>query len=119
VIAILLLALWMPVTSHSLLEGIGWIHHHDVGETDPDQAPGHDAADGICQIESCGWVLAEISQASNWCSFHFLAVTALPEISLALRVKPDFPGPSPPELSRTWQFSFRTAPPVRAPSIAS
>ena len=116
----LLLALWMPVTSHGLLEDIGWIHHHDV-DPDPDQGPGHDAADGTCQIESGACMLVKGEQASNWSSFYFLstAVAALPEISLALPSKPDFPGPSPPELSRTWQFSFRTALPVRAPSVAS
>jgi hypothetical protein len=43
----------------------------------------------------------------------------LSDHSSATLVNPDVPGPSPPELICTWQFSFRAALPARAPSFIS
>ena len=54
-------ALWLPASSHALLQHTGLIHTHaDVhhqhdGETHdhgPADAKDHDAADGICRVES-------------------------------------------------------------------
>jgi hypothetical protein len=53
-------ALWLPASSHALLQHAGLIHtdaehHHDDGESHdhaPADAKDHDAADGICRVES-------------------------------------------------------------------
>ena len=44
-LAIFLLALWLPATSHALLEDFGFIHQEVA------HASGHDGADGLCLIE--------------------------------------------------------------------
>src|SRR5262245_30358007 len=47
----LLLALWLPATSHSLLQQAGWVHTEHADEADaPDTDNDHDAADGICCV---------------------------------------------------------------------
>ena len=121
--ALLLLALWMPATSHCLLEDAGWIHHSDCCDPgDGADEHGHDGADGICQVEQGGfhlpkfqWVLAK-TFPDFLC--HQLSLTGLlhPET-----IPPDIlrRAPPPPALDAAWQFSFRTALPPRAPSFVS
>jgi hypothetical protein len=41
------------------------------------------------------------------------------EVDLAQKAAPHSPTGPPPELPKVWQFSFRTALPPRAPSLAS
>ena len=55
VVTMLLLALWLPATSHALLEQVEWIHTahadaHDASDTDNDN--NHDVADGLCRVAS-------------------------------------------------------------------
>ncbi len=123
VVTMLLLAFWMPATSHALLEQAGWIHTAHEGTDDHSGTDNdHDAADGICHIASTnvqvpqpelhgGPLLASASLS--------LALAVLFEASLALPNGPDPPGVAPPELSQTWQFSFRASLPPRAPSLIS
>ena len=125
VVTVLLLALWQPATSHALLEQIGWIHtaHDDTpdgsgSDTDND----HDAADGICQVTSnhVDVPQPDFTGGLLWARAAFtLTLAALFEASCALPSGPDPPGTAPPELSHTWQFSFRASLPPRAPSVIS
>jgi hypothetical protein len=119
----MLLALWLPATSHALLEQVGWIHTargdtDDHSGTDND----HDAADGICHAASTDVQLpypelhAGPTVASANVSF---VLTALFEAALALPNGPDPPGVAPPEFSHTWQFSLRASLPPRAPALIS
>ena len=118
-VTMLLLALWVPLTSHSLMEQLEWIHqerghsHSDSGDAD------HDAADGLCRIES------------NDCPLttpHFeTALFAVPLDASPGRVGDAEclifgaglapPGAAPAELVQNWQFVFRTALSPRAPSF--
>jgi hypothetical protein len=123
VTTILLLAFWLPATSHELLEQVGWIHTahaHDASGTDNDND--HDAADGICRVTSNH---VDVPQPNLTCGLPLarapfvLTFAALFEASFALPNGPDPPGGAPPELSQTWQFSFRASLSPRAPSMIS
>ncbi len=120
---VLLLALWLPATSHALLEQVGWIHTpHTDEEGAPDTDNDHDAADGFCHVASTGVHVPqpELSGGQSFAlSGFWLTFAALFEASLALPNGPDPPGAAPPELSHTWQFSFRASLPPRAPSMIS
>jgi len=124
-VTVLLLALWLPAASHALLEQGGWIHTahaeaHDDSDADNDNT--HDAADGLCRVASTNVQVPqpELSCGLGLASVDFsLALAALFEAELALPNGPDPPGVAPPELSHTWQFSFRASLPARAPSLVS
>lgn len=109
--------LWLPLSSHALLESAGLIHQDTADGSDDD----HDAADGICLIESGGFHVEKGCQSGEFCLAQFLSdvsvwvvVDATPPQS-----KPDIPGTAPPLLTQSWQFSSRASLPARAPSIAS
>jgi hypothetical protein len=117
--SVLLALLWFPVTSHCLLELAGLIHQDPCCETRSTGAShGHDAADGICQIESSGCALPK-TQTSPCAPFPGLL---LPDPADVLAGSAD-PAPSPPAnspphwLALTWHFSCRAALPPRAPSL--
>ena len=118
-----LLALWVPAASHALLAHAGWIHtghadEHRASDTDNH----HDAADGICRITSTEVQMPTPDLSSSQPTFALLSFTFLLfalEAALPAPNGPDPPGASPPELSHTWQFSFRASLPPRAPSLTS
>jgi hypothetical protein len=131
-IVLLLVALWLPASSHAWLQRVGWIHQQHIheGETHADvhhhedshdqhehDAHNHAAADGACLIPSGKiHVLAPVLAATPaWLQVASLTAPA-DLISLALHSGLSPPGTSPPELSNIWQFSSRAALPVRAPS---
>ncbi len=124
VVTILLLALWLPASTHTLLQQAGWIHtDHADADGDSDTDNDHDAADGICYVASTHVQvqLPELSGAPMPISsldFALVLGTQL-ETSLAAPNGPDPPGAAPPELSHTWQFSSRASLPPRAPSLLS
>jgi hypothetical protein len=122
-VTMLVLALWLPATSHALLERAGWIHTpHTDEEGARDTDNDHDAADGFCHVASTD-VHVPQPELNGGQSFAFsgfaLTFASLFEPSLALPNGPDPPGAAPPELSQTWQFSFRASLPPRAPSMIS
>ncbi|MEO5804096.1 MAG: hypothetical protein ABIR24_11265 [Verrucomicrobiota bacterium] len=119
IVATLLLALFAFVSSHALLENLELIHHHEGHPSDSAHSDlNHDAADGLCRIDSS---LCKIQKPAPELPSHF--VTA---VLTGLLNTPDqsqlflFEHVSPPlELVSTWQFSSRTALPARAPSFVS
>ena len=126
VVTVLLLAFWLPATSHALLEQVGWIHTANAGADDAsgtDNDNDLDAADGICHVASTHVQVPkpELSGSPSLLAFVSLslALATLFEASLALPNGPDPPGVAPPELSHTWQFSVRASLPPRAPSLIS
>ena len=122
VVAMVLLALWLSATMCCALEraGVPPFAQCCVDDT-TDAAPQAPCTDkGCCQLERATY---KIEQAS-------VRLVALPVFVLDALVTPlvdDQNSPSvlgvpvlvPPDLPVTWQFSFRTALPPRAPSIAS
>lgn len=123
VVTILLLALWLPATSHALLEQAEWIHTaHTHADGAPDTDNDHDAADGICRVAPTDVQVPQPELTGGlllaWTSFS-LTLAASFEASFALPNGLDPPGTAPPELSHSWQFSFRASLPPRAPSLIS
>lgn len=120
IIALLMLALWVPATSHALLESAGFIHQaHADGDPDNDHNDDHDAADGICAISSS---IAPILKGAPSTALLYLLPLGMFDSSFLSTTKHTPPfgglGPSPPLLPQSWQFLLRTAAPGRAPSVA-
>lgn len=141
--AMLLVALWPAVTSHTLLTHGGLIHvvhalhdharahheeHHDYGHghehNHPDDGRSHEHhgdnhafADGDYRSTTASKLLRPALSAVFTAAS---AITAAVQCDLLV----DSPGPAPPGstpqiLRQTWQFSNRTAVPGRAPSFLS
>ena len=119
VMAVFLALLWVPVSSHCLLETAELIHHDHCCQPafGHEHSHGHDAADGNCQVES-RQLTVQKQDLSKEClllallkSVEFSSVEAAP-VSV---IRSD--GVAPPELSPTWQFVSRAAVSPRAPSI--
>lgn len=128
-VVLALLALWVPASSHALLEHAGWIHEHEE-EADhghdhhddhhPAKGSDHDAADGICRVETGSVDVPVPKIVHAW----MLGDSVLCSGLSSLTEEPDYSGPSPPgtappEVRVSWQFSCRAAVPVRAPSLLS
>ena len=109
--AVLMLTVWVPATSHTFLESVGMIHEHSIPDSDSD----HDAADGLVLLPSS--VNAPVVGATLVCMLP-VAVFLLPEPAEARPAHRIGSGTSPP-LPNDWQFVHRAALPVRAPSSIS
>ncbi len=122
-IALLLLALWVPVTEHCRLETIpdlSFLSYSCQSEQAPHQDT--DCQDDFCSsVESGGY---KVEDNPSFTLQPIAPVSAAADFLLA-ELQPSsqpFPAQSnwaPPELSQTWQFRFRAAPRVRAPSLVS
>lgn len=115
IITIVLLALWVPLTSHSLLEHWEVIHLSAAGADAHDND--HDTADGICRIESFDSPLAKCESVELPFSFAppFCASLDSVETQDGFEIRINS---SPPDLAVCWQFISRTALPARAPSLS-
>jgi len=112
------LALWLPLTQHCKLESIPGLEFLRCA---PDAASNSDCSDdGCAAVESALFKCPDnsnqiFSPALVWAVFPS---PVLPPASVAEanNLRSDA---APPELPTSWQFSLRTALPVRAPSLAS
>ncbi len=109
--AVLMLAIWLPGTSHILLESAGVIHEQHSADSDFD----HDAADGLVLLPS--GVNAPVMSVTLVCVLPDV-VALLPESFAGRATRIVGSGTSPP-LRNVWHFLHRTALPVRAPSFVS
>jgi len=121
-VALTVLALWGLAAMHCKLEavpGFGFLKSCCFVDSAPSSA-------GDCESDGCGAVedggyRAEEQTASAPQPVLILALFSpviearLPE----LQAPPSAASESPPELTKIWQFSHRTALPPRAPSIVS
>ena len=121
-----MLALFAPTSSHPLLEGLGLIHQvHADHDTDSDGSHEHDsnnheAADGKCVLASAHVSVPGPNMVATpflFCSLGFDLASELHVERQPSGLAP--PGTAPPQLSHRWQFSFRAALPIRAPSVLS
>ena len=121
------LAFWLPVTNHCRLELIPGLEFIACcAHSEEEQSSAHhenECAEDLCaQVEEglykteSSRVIVEAPAAGD---LGFLPVplelSPSPEQACSLSRL----GTSPPEISRTWQFSFRAAAPPRAPSLVS
>ncbi len=125
-LTLLLVALWLPASSHVLLEHLGLIHEahsdHDSDSTGSHEHDddNHSVADGNCLLTPTGVKVPAPQQAFPLSLIGYLAkewAFDLDRHQIPSGLAP--PGTTPPELSHRWQFSSRAALPVRAPSFVS
>jgi hypothetical protein len=120
-VAMLLVALWFPITAHCQLESMGvlpvLVHCDQDCSTDGD-SPKTDL-DGCGVLESASYrideachVLPTIDAAISFCRADDRFVTPA-----QITRFPPGAGPSPPFLAASWRFVCRVAPSPRAPSL--
>jgi hypothetical protein len=119
VVALLLLALWLPATLHCDLEAAGVTNIlgcHDHRTTGP--AFGSD--DHCHSIEGVAYKLDFAAIKTPPPVTSLLFVFAHPSLLAAVfppRAITVEANAAPPEVARTWHFVARAAPPARAPSL--
>lgn len=121
-LVVLLAFAWAPLTAHCQLEIIPGFEFlacasncgpHSNSTTPDDEA--------CCAVESAHYKPEENHPFVSAESFLVLLVHAAVDLQAVrpIDAPSDALTPVPPELPSSWQFVFRTALPVRAPSIAS
>ena len=122
-LALMLALAWVPLMSHCQLESASGLQFLRCASDDqpPASVPGHCDGASCCAVESGKYQAPSHQQivpvfALALLPFDLVADSGHslpPQVSLGLLTA------APPELSSTWQFTFRTAPPSRAPSLVS
>lgn len=122
-VALVVLALWLPATLHCALEAAGFdpffpcADEHQVGTHEEATRDSCDVVEGSAFKPSFNTATVPPPEFS----------AGLPCFSVQLRplvLTPSVTGVSelvaaPPEVARTWRFLMRAAPPPRAPSSVS
>ena len=118
VITLVLLAIWPVVVIHCKLESISGLEFLRCATDLPDDSDCQ--GDGCETVEGATYknpdqqrVLSQPLLVQVWTALLSTVDCELTDSSLV--VAPQVP----PELPKTWQFSSRAAPPVRAPSFVS
>ena len=126
IVSLLLVALWLPTSSHSLLESVGLIHerhtdhHEDATASHEHDGQRHEAADGKCAVAATRVAVPPLQLIALPLLFGPPQLESVSEFHVDPQpsgLAP--PGTAPPQLSHGWQFSSRTALPARAPSLIS
>ena len=116
-LAALLFACWIPATSWCYLERAGWIPDTDdgtpVGESSQ-AAPCWNAVPAIYKLVHGQRETAPTPVRMRVPLSNPFELTPLQNLICCVEF-----GVSPPELCKSWQFSFRAASAPRAPSFAS
>jgi len=125
-VSVLLMACWLPASSHALLEHYELIHHvhadHDA-TSDGSHEHGtnnHEPADGNCALSSARVSYSAPGMLEVPVPLFLLAAVFTCDLhggSSSSDLAP--PGAAPPQFSQSWQFSSRAALPARAPSFVS
>jgi len=115
--ALFLLAFWVPISSHELLEQWGLIHTSAASPVEKHDSD-HDAADGLCQLPGGAFQVQkffapELSVALSAALTELVGDAVREQASFALV------NPSPPDIPIGWRFSSRAALPARAPCLVS
>jgi hypothetical protein len=127
ILVMAVLAFWLPATNHCRLELIPGLEFLDccVHSADQQSSEHHenDCDDDLCAQVEEGLYKAE----SNRIVVEAPSASLLDILPALLELTPTAerasigtrPDTSPPELSKTWQFSLRAAAPPRAPTLVS
>ena len=120
-VALCMAVLYLPTTAHCLLEHAGVVVLENccpASECDREEetVPG---PTGCCPIEFAVYFAPQKAVLTSPLVVEFPSTVhsveiALPEPSILIT-----PTQRPPDLVNSWQFSFRTALPPRAPSLVS
>lgn len=120
VVALLLVALWLPATSHcklELLAGFSFLPCGDHQDAVPHQ--GEDCHDDGCAVVESG--LYKLEDTATEAPLPVLGHIVLPNLPAANSL-PGYlvtrgAGPGPPELAPPWTLLLLAAHPPRAPSL--
>jgi hypothetical protein len=126
IVAIVLLALWLPTFQHCGLEAAGLIaaeapHGADQGCCPPGESPcSHDGCKVVeSQLTKSGHGTIKVSAPSLEACTCFLCLQLLPRVEAAEPVFAVTASESPEHWVPVWQFVQRAAPLSRAPSSLS
>lgn len=115
---------WLPMTSHCRLEsvpGFEFLACLTESSCHGEQSSEKPADAGCCSVEKSEYKTEQFRVMLP--SPHLLAISSVPLLDLAntlpAEVSIGILTAAPPGLTTSWQFSSRTALPVRAPSLAS
>jgi hypothetical protein len=115
IVGLVLLVLWVPITAHCTLENVPGLEFLKCA-TDSDQ--GKDCKGDSCtQLESATYKISDTH--TDFLPSAFTALFAFVMAEFPADEQPIAIIEAPPEISCSWQFSFRTALPPRAPSFVS
>ena len=122
-LSVLLALAWVPLVAHCQLEsitGLELLRCQSAGQT---PAPGSSHCD---DASCCTWESGQYHSPQNQPPILtpvYAVVSPLamfvPEHTLSADLGVSVLTTAPPEMPKIWQFSFRAALPVRAPSLAS
>jgi hypothetical protein len=122
-LALLLALAWVPLMSHCKLETVPGLQFLRCAFEDqaPAKAPGHCDGASCCAVESGKYQAPSHQQIVPVFALAPLPFDVIADCDRALppAVSLGLLTAAPPEFSSTWQFTFRTAPPSRAPSLVS
>lgn len=120
VLAVVLVALWVPATLHCAFEAAGfenWFNCHEEVASSTDHC-----TDDACQpLESfayksdTGTVRIQPPASIQWSEWLIQLAPTFVLLTNEAVVRPT----EPPPLTRPWQFIQRAAPPVRAPGMTA
>lgn len=115
--------LWLPASAHCHLESIPGLDFFQCAVDDqPACDPGRDCDDcGCFALEKSQYNSTQIRLTIPLPVLQLVLFMPSPPLAAVLPVEVSlgFLATSPPRLLQAWQFAFRTALPVRAPSLAS
>ena len=121
---VVLLALaWVPLTSHCSIEAVPGFEFLRCSTDVQSSNEGNDPCKegGCCAVESAKYQSPRHQEITPVVFVAILPADTfgVVEQSLPAEVSLGILTAAPPELPASWQFSLRTALPVRAPSLAS
>jgi hypothetical protein len=118
-LALLLALAWAPMMAHCTLETVPGLQFLRCASDA--QPAAHCDGVACCAVESGNYQAPSHQQIVPVLAIALLSfdIVADLEPSSLPQVGPCILTSAPPELSKTWQFTFRTAPLCRAPSILS
>lgn len=127
-VVLLLAALWLPASSHVLLEHAGVVHahyapcHSSMGGSSetpgsPHEHDPHDAADGQClrAVPDSGASKAPTASLA-WSLADAMGLKMPVSASDSCGHRPPPPGTAPPHLHPSWTFLHRVVMPARPPN---
>ena len=114
IVGLVLLVLWVPITSHCMLENVRGLEFLKCPTDTPDGAP---CQDECSQLESASYKISDTHT-------DFLPAVLTEILTFVILEFPADEQPinvieTPPEIPPSWQFIFRTALAPRAPSFVS
>jgi hypothetical protein len=115
IVGLVLLVLWVPITTHCALEAVPGLEFLKCANDTPANNQCND--DACSQLETATYKVSDTHaefQLHTFIALLPLVVAEFPVDEQATAVIE-----APPEISCSWQFSFRAALPPRAPSSVS